>query len=166
MRQRAGDGAGGAGSAPGHGGDGGDTAATQPPGGDGDRGGGGEGGGRGRRRRRGEGLSPSSSSSQDGSGLEFDEGDDSPVVYGALGQAEEQPVYDLPKEWKTMVSTLCLRTNFEPAELADLFQRFRQLAGELLLLFGSHTTSVPLLEMRRAGRPLGAAWREGKGCID
>lgn len=52
------------------------------------------------------------------------------VVYGALGQVEEHPVYDLPKEWKTLVSTLCLRTNFEPAELADLFQRFRQLAGE------------------------------------
>ncbi|CBJ29816.1 conserved unknown protein [Ectocarpus siliculosus] len=44
-------------------------------------------------------------------------------------QVEEHPVYDLPKEWKTLVSTLCLRTNFEPAELADLFQRFRQLAG-------------------------------------
>eukprot|EP00752_Nemacystus_decipiens_P002047 g1962.t1 len=77
--------------------------------------------GRGRRRRRGEG-----GGSQDES---IDFGADRGVVYGALGQAEEQPVYDLPKEWKTMVSTLCLRTNFEPAELADLFQRFRQLAG-------------------------------------
>lgn len=51
------------------------------------------------------------------------------AVYGALGQAEEEPTYELPKDWNTLVSTLCLRTNFEPAELADLYQRFRQLAG-------------------------------------
>lgn len=51
------------------------------------------------------------------------------AVYGALGQAEEEPTHELPKNWNTLVSTLCLRTNFEPAELADLYQRFRQLAG-------------------------------------
>lgn len=51
------------------------------------------------------------------------------AVYSALGQVEEEETYELPKEWKALVSTLCLRTNFEPAELADLFQRFRQLAG-------------------------------------
>lgn len=68
--------------------------------------------------------------SEDGDVVGVDAGArDSPMVYGALGQVEEHPVYDLPKEWKTMVSTLCLRTNFEPAELADLFQRFRELAG-------------------------------------
>lgn len=55
------------------------------------------------------------------------------AVYGALGQAQEETTYELPKEWKMLVSTLCLRTNFEPAELADLFQRFRSLAGEFPL---------------------------------
>lgn len=57
------------------------------------------------------------------------DGGEKGAVYGALGQAEEEPTYELPKDWNTLVSTLCLRTNFEPAELADLYQRFRQLAG-------------------------------------
>lgn len=58
--------------------------------------------------------------------------DSGSVVYSALGQVEEEATYELPKEWKALVSTLCLRTNFEPAELADLFQRFRSLAGEII----------------------------------
>lgn len=52
------------------------------------------------------------------------------IGYGAFGKSQEVQRYDLPSDWKNTVSNLCLRTNFEPAELADLFQTFRQLAGE------------------------------------
>lgn len=97
----------------------------------------GEGGGDSGGGREGRGGGRSECDAGGGEGGKKDEGvekqpesSSSPVVYGALGQVEEQPVYDLPKEWKTLVSTLCLRTTFEPAELADLFQRFRQLAGK------------------------------------
>lgn len=52
------------------------------------------------------------------------------LAAGAWGESQEVQRYKLPVNWKNVVSTLCLRTNFEPAELADLFQTFRQLAGE------------------------------------
>lgn len=52
------------------------------------------------------------------------------VPPGAWGRTHEVQTYELPPDWKTTVSNLCLRTNFEPAELADLFQTFRQIAGE------------------------------------
>lgn len=52
------------------------------------------------------------------------------IGLGAFGKSQEVQRYALPSDWKNTVSNLCLRTNFEPAELADLFQTFRQLAGE------------------------------------
>lgn len=82
------------------------------------------------------------------------------VVYGALGQVEEHPVYDLPKEWKTLVSTLCLRTNFEPAELADLFQRFRQLAGERMGGTGGAPARGKQRERERGGEEGAGSSRE------
>lgn len=51
------------------------------------------------------------------------------IGLGAFGKSQEIQRYELPSDWKNTVSNLCLRTNFEPAELADLFQTFRQLAG-------------------------------------